>query len=357
VTPPTDPRSRCSRRRFLAALGAASASVALAGCGYRPGGGDIRWREQLAGLGRTDTVDVAGSTLYTVAASVLSYDFEASEWYSGGRVVAIRTTDGLERWTERFEPRFSTYAVDADGVAAAFDGTVARFDAGGLRWRAPAGGDVRALAVAGDRVYARTTAPSLVVLADGRRVAETPLDGPTGDRPRDPLVAAGEGLVVTGDARGLVAFDPSGSQRWRRDGRVRGVTVTDDGVYVATGERMLVLDPGSGDVRWRADGTPVTHPPLVTDDAVYAHGNELVAFDRGGERRWSVDSLERVESESAVAVDDSGVYVAADPGLAAFDHDGTRRWAVEYADVGAGPFATAAGVLVVADGELVAHVR
>lgn len=355
MNPPTDSRPRCSRRGFLAALG--TASVALAGCGYRPGGGDIRWREQAGGFGRADAVGVAGSTLYTVTASVLSYDFDASEWYSGGRVVAIRTTDGLERWTERFEARFSTYTVEDDGVAAAFEGTVARFDADGVRWRTPAGGDVTALAVAGDRVYARTTAPSLVVLADGERVRETPLDGTTGERPPNPLVAAGENLVLTGDDRGLVAFDSAGSRRWRRDGRVRGVTVVDRGVYVVTGARLLALDPGSGDVRWRAEGIPAEDPPLVTDGAVYAHGSDLVVFDRGGERRWSAGSLGYVDSESGVAVDDSGVYVATESGLAAFDHDGTRRWTVEYDDVRAGPFAVDAGVLVVADGELVAHVR
>jgi len=332
-------------------------TVALAGCGYRPGGGDIRWREQAGGFGRADTVGLAGSTLYTVATSVLSYDFDASEWYSGGRVVAIRTTDGLERWTEHFEGGFSASTIDDDGVAAAFEGTVVGFDADGVRWRAPAGGEVRALGVAGDRVYARTTAPSLVVLADGERVSETALDGTTSDRSPDPFVASGEDLVVTGDGGGLAAFDPSGSRRWRHDGRVAGATVADDGVYVTTGTRLLALAPGNGDVRWRADGVIGNDPPLVTEDGVYAPGDDLNVLDHEGTRRWSVDSIEHVDSEWPVTVDGSGVYVATDPGLAAFDHDGTRRWAVEYDDVDAGPFAVDAGILVIADGELVAHVR
>ena len=334
------------------------ASIALAGCGYRPGGGDIRWREEAAGgFGRADTVGVAGSALYTVAPSVLSYDFDAGKWYSGGRVVAIRTTDGLERWTEHFEGGFSAYTVDDDGVAVAFEETVALFGSGGVRWRAPAGGDVRALAVAGDRVYARTTAPSLVVLADGERVGETALDGTTGGRTRGPLVAVGEDLVVTADGGNLGAFDPSGSRRWGRDGRATGVTVADDGVYVTTRERLLALDPENGDVRWRVDGIAADDPPIVTDDTVYALGDELVVLDHEGEQLWSAAEPGYVSGESAVAVDDSGVYAVTGPGLVAFDHDGTRRWTVAYDDVAAGPFAVDPGILVVAGGELVCHVR
>lgn len=371
--PPSGRPRRSSRRGFLSLLGT-GALATVAGCGYRPGGGDVRWRStDLRGVFRASQVGVAGDVLYTIARSDTTFDFESEEWYRGGRVTAYGTTDGEQRWSEHFESHFVAHAVDDGGAAVASEGTVVRLGPDGTEWSATVDEAPAALALADDRVYARTAGRSVVALDDGERVGSVSLAGVDGvdrgtddpgrgadspDGRRRGTIEASGGLVVAADEGGVVAFDVDGRRRWRRgDVAASRLTVARDSVLAVTGRYLLSLDAVSGETRWRTGPAGTAPPPVATADAVYYVPGSLVVLDRAGDRRWSTDAIGHVGRDPPVAVDGSGVYTAERTSLSAFDHDGTRRWTVGYDAVEAGPFPVDAGVLAVADGDLVCHVR
>ncbi|WP_135364326.1 outer membrane protein assembly factor BamB family protein [Halosimplex halophilum] len=360
-----------SRRRFLRDAGVTAAlglGGALAGCGYRPGGGDIRWREDFrTGFYGDDPVGVAGGVLYGVTPSSRTYDFEAEEWVTRSSVTGYDTADGSRRLNREFDPDITASALGDGTLAVAFaDGSVASLAAEGVQWRGPVDGQVRAVAGAPGRVYAVTADGRLVATAGGSREWTVDLpgaDGETdsdGDRRPATFVAASEDHVLAATGNGAAGFAPDGRRLWRRRDLEppEGAAFVDGRVHVWWSLDLVALDPSTGDPRW-------TLPGLVESVAIAGSGGyrvghgELVAFDADGERRWTRDSDTRYEDRygGGVAADADGVYATRDGDLVAHDPaDGSVRWVVE-AEVEHGPYLVDGGVLVAVDGELVCHHR
>lgn len=352
-----------TRRRVLSLVGSGVAG-ALAGCGYRPGGGDVRWRtDRASGVAQASEVGVAGGRLFAVDRSIRGYDFDTDTWYTRGEVTAYRTDGAMEYWEATVESTLSAQAVAADGAAVGFADSIVRFDADGERWQASIDGTPRSLTLTDDRVYAVTDGSALLALSDGAErwsVSLDPQDGTESpdDRPRpEPAVAASGDLLVCSTPAGLRGFDPDGSRRWTRDDVAVWSVVVGEGIALAAAEsRLLALDPSSGETRWHLERRPGALAPAFTADGVYVRSDDsLVAFQRDGTRRWS-HPLAGHGPTGSVAAGPRNVYVADDDGLAALDEGGDVRWRASYDRVAVGPFHTENGVIVAADGNLVCHV-
>jgi len=371
-----------SRRRFLASLATLAAGATLAGCGYYPGGGDIRWREEsLGGLYRTDEVAVAGETLYTVTDSTQSYDVEEETWTRGAEVVAYDTADGSERYSEGFEERARAFGVGESDVAVGLgsddtglggegpsSSAVARIGPDGRQWTVTVDAAVEQLAVADERVYAVTAEGALVACADGEvrwRRGSYDLGNAGPDRESSALVGAGPAGVVLADGGEPVHLAPDGTERWRRPDISHVQQVVDvgsDRVHVADETTLYALAAESGESRWTAQES-ADLPEYALGRARYHRTGgdfyrvvdaELHALDDTGETRWTNEGVER---ETNVAAGETSVFVHTGSGVTALSaDDGSRNWTVEYDRIDAGPFLVDAGVLVVSGQGVTCHV-
>ena len=210
-----------SRRRFLRSLAAAgvAGSTGLAGCGYRPGGGDIRWRsDEFRSPFRQSRLALADGLLVAVADSTMDYDLDAEEWHRGGQVVAYATDDGSEAWTARLDGELTCHAVGDGGAAVGFDRAVVRYGADGELWRASLPEPPVALAVADGRIYALTETGALVACGEGEVLWRVDLEPTLGSDEGGfgPTVAADASGVYVDSLGGLSALDPAdGAVRWR----------------------------------------------------------------------------------------------------------------------------------------------
>ena len=388
-----------SRRRFLATVGSGALTSGLAGCGYRPGAGDWRWRvESPGGLFRTESVGVADGVIYGVARSTTTYDLESEDWTDGGQVSAYGTDDGRERLSKTFGTDIAASAAGETGLAVGFGGpdggqSVGRLDADGVRWRTPVRAEPLVVAPATDRTYAVTSDRRLVALADGSRAWSVELpgepDGSTGgggegssgdgtggasDDERasegdaaaddDPLVraslAADAGVAVAVTESGAAAFDPDGRRRWTRPdiGAWESVVVTDGPVLLPTRRELFALDRTTGETLWTLLGE--VDSVANTDEGGYTVGDgTVVAFDASGETRWTATAGGAGERyRGRVAATDDDVFANRRGTLVALDAaDGRVRWTAAHDEISAGPFVADGGVLVAADDDLVCHYR
>lgn len=363
-----------SRRRLLRRAGVAlglGLAGGLAGCGYRPGGGDIRWREEFrTGFYGDDPVGIADGVLYGVTGSTRTYDFETGEWVTRSSVVGYDTADGAQLFDTEFEPDVAASALGDRGLAVAFaDRTVAYLTADGEQWRASVDGEVRTVAAADGRVYAATADGRVVAVTDGSRAWANDIgfaDGETDtdlDQRRDTgseLFLAAGGAVVAATADGTVGFTPGGRRLWtRRDLDVPDSAAFADGrVYAWRDLDLLAIHRSTGETAWTLSGL-VESVALGGDGGYRVGEGMLVAFDAGGDRRWTRDSDSRYDDRygGGLAADGDGVYATRDGDLVAHDPaDGSVRWAVE-ATVEYGPYLVDGGVLVAGDGQLVCHHR
>jgi hypothetical protein len=259
------------RRRTLLAGLAAAAAGSVAGCGYRPGGGDFRWSRN-AGLFAPDFLDADGD-----------------RWLSGRRA-----TDTFDPETESFVTVGSATVLDPGGDAV-FE---AEFDS-----------PLRAVALDGEAVVG--------LLADGTVARADPDAGDDDLRWRTPALPAGED-----DGNGIPSSD-----RARAD--PSAVAVADGTAYVTDGTALAALDLGGGTRRWRRppDG-PVTALEPWSGGVYAVAGGRLLALGRDGSTRWT-DAWPTDPSRSIVRADGSGAYLV-DPGeVRALDHDGTERWTLD----------------------------
>ena len=296
-----------TRRRLLTGLGAAlaGATASLAGCGYHPGGGDVRWTEGRPGY-RTEEVAVTGNTVYSVARSVMDYDFEAERWVRGAQVTAVPGDNRSADWSVQYGRPATAFGFGAGAAAVGLDGAVVRLGADGTEWRASVSGDPTALAVTDDRVYAVDAEGSLLACADGEVVWRRDLGGAGAE---GPAVAATSGAVVANAGSDLLGFAPDGSRRWTADGTLAGRVAVRDGLVFAA-DRSGALDPHSGEERLATPRLDSVDGVAVTDEAVYVRSNgSLVAVDRSGDRRWSSGTL---AYGSSVAANGTGAFVATD---------------------------------------------
>ncbi|WP_187433091.1 outer membrane protein assembly factor BamB family protein [Natronococcus pandeyae] len=113
-------------------------------------------------------------------------------------------------------------------------------------------------------------------------------------------------------------------------------TVADGTVYLRTTNGIVAVDAATGEEEW-SDALPtLEHPhqrhthteqlaPAVDSNRVYVPGeDELVVYDRDGDRQWNVSLAPPV---GAPAVADGTVYCCAGGELRALEAaDGSRRW-------------------------------
>ncbi|MFO8113909.1 MAG: PQQ-binding-like beta-propeller repeat protein [Halorubrum sp.] len=269
-----------SRRRFLAAVGLGVVG-ALAGCGYRPGGGDLAWESSLAGGGLLEVDDrwflPAGDRLFVLRnRSGRTYDFESETWYDveNAAVTALDPAGDtrLEAETERRAagpPAVTetsivapvegdrvtaidreTAALDLDDPTVDEDGSEAD-ERDPIRWQV----DVDAASADGSTAS-----------ADGSTDDDLP-ENVDAVRASDRLVAAvvGDDVVVLDAETGDRAF--ALSEAWPDGSDVGSLAVTPDRVAVDGGDAWVAVagvgpDGGSG-----GDGTV------------------LARFDPTGERR------------------------------------------------------------------------
>ena len=285
----------------MAGVGVAGA---LAGCGYRPGGGDLAWESSLDGSGLSGVDErwflPARDRLFVVQnQSGRTFDFEADEWreVSSARISAFGPTGDprLEAETER----------QATGAPAVTETSIL-------------------VPVEGDRVT-----------AIDRETAAFDLGDPTADD--DDGSKADEGDAIRWQTEAAASADGStGSDGEATDGdlpvSVAAVRASDRLVAAVLRDDVLVLDAETGD---RAFDLAAAWP------AVRESGSGSVAPDR-------------------VAVDGEDVWVAAtgtdaesghdDAVLARFGPTGERRVARSLSG-GVDWIAVVDGVVVVGDAE------
>lgn len=205
----------------------------------------------------------------------------------------------------------------------------------------------------GDRVYICATTPFTVYSLDtdtGDEAWHTEFEGDFGMKP----AVVDETVYVTRPDSVVALDSETGDEQSRFNTDRRIVTppsIDDDQLYVVAVSELVAFDLENGDSNWTLEldttdwnersGTVGRRTPLaVDDDAVYVPyltpGSELyrtdnsilVAVNKDGEERWTVETEEEIQS--GLSVGDGAVHAASDHGVFAFEtEDGDRRWHVE----------------------------
>ncbi|WP_135821186.1 outer membrane protein assembly factor BamB family protein [Halostella litorea] len=329
-----------TRRRLLAAAGSGLVG-ALAGCGYRPGGGELAWERSLStggfpGGGATAWVDDGDLLVRVENREGRDFDPEREEWvevseaevtaydaagdvrwrgsaarqFAGGPTVgpkgvyvplrdggvtALRREGddaGAVRWTNDRVGRVSRVVAGEEAVVAFGEAGPTCLDAAGEATGAAdpipvAGTDVGSVAVGGGHVWATARDEATVYGAavdGGGRVEVTLPDSPTD------LAALGDGGVVAAVDDGLRAVDPDGADRWTADVRAADhLLVAGDRLYAVAGAAVVAVDAANGERRWRHE-MPLLRPPAADGEGVYGavSGCRFQALTAAGEEWWSV---------------------------------------------------------------------
>ena len=399
-----------TRRRLLATTGTGVAGV-LAGCGYRPGGGDLAWESSLdtGGLLRTGErwlIPTDDRLIAVQNQSGRTFEFGEEEWIEveNAIVTAIdrQGETAMEAETEnqvRGRPAITDSAVYLpieDGQVTAIDrGPEAEVDRtprpgdDRVRWRRdgrrdegrdaddsmarPAGlraSEDLVVAAAGDGVVAFDA-------ASGERAYDFSAGWSAGSRDPDRVAVGGRDVWLAvddialmgepdadergGGSPGVVRLDPSGAPRETR-------TVSDAVDWLAVaGDTLLAGIAADGtlsgygpelDRRFTLDvPTPTNRPPVVSGPAgprVYLRRAGAVrAVDvADGEIAWERSD---VPTPRQSAVSGEGIYAVGsrdgDPLLVAVDARGDDWWTAPLpADVGVDELFAVGDRLVVADG-------
>lgn len=362
--PPSEkPDPRLSRRRFLQTGLAAAGVTALAGCGYRPGGGDVRWEAGGGGLHGPDDLLAADGTAFAVARSEYGYDWEAEEWGDYSRVTAYDSADGTALWEHEGTPVGRPAADDRTLYLGDEAGTLTALAADGSeRWQQSVGGFPRTLAAAGGRVYALTESGDIVAFAaeDGEQAwSET-----VGADGRTALAATGNGVVVRrapDDATAFAARYRDGERRWEAQlpastGRWDGRPVVAHGTaYVFGGRELTALALDDGTKRWSRRTTYPRGRVAAGDGSLFFVSDEtLYALGTGdGSTRWRFEPRRRegYGLASSPAVADGGVYVGGEDAVVAVSaDDGSVRWRARSERVSTRPRVVGETVVVVTNG-------
>lgn len=298
---------RVTRRGLLGAL--AGGVAGLAGCGYRPGGGEYRWSAGV--LYGADRMTLDGGALLVVAREATSFDIRTDRWSDGGNVATVDPERG--EWMAEYgfgEPTV-TAALGSDSVyAGTTAGTVAAV---------PVEADPRDLG----EPETGTATPEPEGWTVGTGVAPTGVTA---------LATAAGGSVFAGGRGGLAALSGDGTVRWRwEDGAVDAVVpgVGDTAVHAVTTDRLVAL-AADGTVRWTRniarEGAGAVPVPRAGSRGVYfADAEGLTALARDGSVRWRRDVGGTAAEPTLTG---NGVYHASADGVVrSFSLDGRERWA------------------------------
>jgi outer membrane protein assembly factor BamB len=380
--------NRSSRRRFLALAVAAAGAGPLAGCGYRPGGGDVRW-EHGTGTGtyRPDDLLATGRTAFTVNRSVRGFDFDAEEWSVSADIAAYDAASGGPTWEETTPPCGRPAASGGRlYVGHEDDGLVAFADDGERLWEIDVGDFPRTVAARDDRVYALTEAGDLHAFAadDGDQSWRTTLganeetadDGeertPTADHAtltttrNGVLVHYRDGTSAGGGTTEVAVFGTDGDRRWTTELVIEpsGRAAADDetgAVYVPSDRVLHAVSLDDGSERWSQGVAGIKGTPVVADGRLYhvGGGGLYARSPKDGSLLWQVESDGLRGFSSSPAVADGRVYVGAhDAVYAIAAEDGTVVWQVESGRVTDAPRVVAETVVVsTSDGDVRGHWR
>lgn len=310
---------RTSRRAVLGALATAS-TTAVAGCGYRPGRGDVVWRRPREGaaahfvddivveLKHGETRSVPDRLLSVPHSTLVERDPVDGEAYgevglSGPSDFTMDVTGGLvlvldDRGQDP-DPEPGTYSLP--DVASLTEAGFVR------EWTFEA--EVRNAAVDSDRAY---------VLSESDTLVGSSIGAP------DPFLT--RSVTPSGDEEAVTALAAN----------ERGCVVAFAGVdgrlslqgYSPEGDARFVL--AETPPEWSADDWPPRWPIHLelVDDVLVFGGPDVVLFDAA-----SGDFLEWVDAppgRSTISRDESTAYVASGSELYAYDVDErTMRWTHE----------------------------
>ncbi|MDZ5811809.1 PQQ-binding-like beta-propeller repeat protein [Halorubrum sp. AD140] len=335
-----EPNGALSRRRVLAATGAGVAS-ALAGCGYRPGGGDLAWESSIGGGGSFGAVErwflpTADRLVVVRNQSGTSYDFESEEWYdyenAGVTAVDAAGQTRLDATTER--QAVGVPAVNSDSVVVPVEGgrvTAIDREAGAESDDATVGGDTESANATGDgddereeAIRWRADLPSALTASsrergdDGEDAGGDDETGTDDDTASTPFgVRASDALVGAVTDRGIAAFDAeTGDRAFVRETD----SLNGEGEAVAGALARVAVD---GEDVW-----------TVVSDAESSASDEdaatVVRYDLSGDRR--ADRAVSGGVDWAVAVE--GTLVVGDAtadAIAGYDRDLERRFELAVA--------------------------
>lgn len=401
-----------TRRRLLAAAGV-SVTSGLAGCGYRPGGGDLAWESSLdtGGLLRTGErwlLPTDGRLIAVQNQSGRTFEFGKEEWIEVENAIVTgidpQGETAMDAETEN-QVRGRPAITDSTVYLPVEDGQVTAIDRGleaevdrtprtgddRVRWRrdgrregardddsmAPPV-ELRAsedlvVAAAGDGVVALDA-------ATGERTYEFSAGWSAGSRDPDRVAVAGESVSIAVDdaglgserdadergagSPGLVRLDSSGKPRETRavSDAVDWLAVAGDTLLAgsAAGETLSGYGPEL-DRRFTLDvPIPTNRPPVVSGPAgprVYLRraGTVRAVDVADGETAWERSD---VPTARRFAVDGEGIYAVGssdgDPLLVAIDARGDDWWTAPLpADVGVDePFAVGDRLVIVDGSEL-----
>lgn len=370
-----------SRRAVLAA-GAAGLTVGLAGCngsrpppestfdepttrwpnagydpagtGHAPAGPEDASREWQTAPGATDpplygaasAPAVAGDTVFVAGLATWRFDEEDES-----ALVAFDAATGEAGWSETFPDGVSGAPIAIDNVVilGGRDGALHALADGIYVWSIDLGGQVGTPTAYGKRFYVADSRGNVhAANRDGEKLWTADRDGVLPDvlgepRPLDvrPPAVDDEGVYVLVESRGeadatLLAYDHSGSKRWRSDlsGRYgsdpRGPAVADGRVYATVGGTVHARAAATGEREWRfATGAGSAGPPSTDGERLYVAAGNLHALDPAdGTERWRLvnESLGAEHGQPYLArpaVADGRVYLRAGAVDAA---DGTWLW-------------------------------
>lgn len=345
--------TRHSRRTFLAAT--AGLTSALAGCGYRHGGGDVHWSTAApGGLFAPDQYLWTDSYLVARSRSERHYDFDANSWLDGGQLHTTYLADGASGWEFSGGSAYLTMAAGGDTVYVGTGGLrVHAVRGGGEEWEAPVDAPPVALARGGETVYAVTDEGTLHALAAANGTPRWRVD--VGEGFAGTLVAdeSGAFAVRAGSGGGVTALGTDGGRRWEwADAAPRDdvpPTVTGGTLYLPSRSGLVALDAASGTERWRGEGggSPRGSPEALDETVYYSTSGGVSAYDaESGDRRWEMG---RPTTPPAVVGD--RLVVGANGAVVGYDAGEGRRLWRESVD-GGGVTATARdGTAVVVTGE------
>jgi outer membrane protein assembly factor BamB len=326
-----------NRRGFLAATGAAVVG-SLAGCGYRPGGGGVRWTRD---GGRFDGVEAGDK--YVVAYTSAHYGVPTGD--KSGTDPVDSSDIELVRYGEiRVLDRDGTKAVDPLAEFRIADLVVVD----GAAFAGVGGNELARISLStgkdgedGDVTERwRTTVDGFAAIDDEGAYASTSIDALVTDH--DAVYAVSEGLIAAVDRA-------DGTVRWSRkfDGKVLTLASRPSGAYVvvdgATERRVLALGT-DGAERWRKElPTDRSDPVLLVDpDGLYVFdGRGVRSFDHGGRRRWHRDW--NTDPTVDPAVHAGTIYYVFRDEVYAVSTEGERFWQYEVDSDGAPKGRLAAG--------------
>jgi hypothetical protein len=287
-----------------------------------PGGGPKHWRQvAFAGPAHAD-FDEASGFYDAVLRSDTAVGRDGIRYSNNGSSLKAVAPNGTQLWEALFA-NGSIYDIWAPLLAA--DGTIYALD-NQLK--------LRAVVAGGTPKWTFTLGKS--------------------GWPSQPTLAADGTIYVEGGGV-LTAITPAGRTKWKVNGAGAsrdGVSLGDDGtVYTADARGVKAFTP-RGTLQWEGSAeAEFVSSPLLTDGGIYGVGatdsqgrRSVLAFDRDGKLRWSVDAGASYAGRLALGLDGL-LYVRGKEELLAITQDGQVAWRASVPGISGDPVVDSKGTI------------